>query len=228
MPQALQATRLLMFTGGLDSTVLAYSSVAGQSIRTRGIYFDLDRPPSPRERASLNVTSAALNMPLEIVDLRGITKNVLGHLPFALSVSPDLDFDPNGVRIYTAIARGGFASMLTLAAFYAHALGITQVALAILQPQITANPQIPGFLTQLSGALATLQPTLPSITFQLPYQGMTKANVVTAGQALGVPFEDTWSCHRYGEDHCGECVGCQSRKQAFTSAGIADPTTYVV
>lgn len=228
MPQALNATRVLMFTGGLDSTVLAYSTIAGQNIRARGIYFDLDRPPSLRERASINQTSAALNMPLELVDLRGITKNALGHLPFALNALPDLDFDPNGVRIFTAVARGGFAAMLTLAAFYSHALGISQIALAILQPQIAANPQLPGFLTQLSGALATLQPTLPAITFQLPFANMTKANVITAGQALGVPFEDTWSCHRYGEHHCGECGGCQSRKQAFVSANVADPTTYVV
>jgi 7-cyano-7-deazaguanine synthase len=228
MPQALQATRVLMFTGGLDSTVLAYSTIAGQNIRTRGIYFDLDRPPSPRERASINQTSAALNMPLEIVDLRGITKNALGHLPFELTSISDYDTDPNGVRIFSAVARGGFAAMITLAAFYSHAMNITQVALAILQPQIAANPQLPGFLTQLSGALATLQPSLPPITFQLPYSNMTKANVITAGQALGVPFEDTWSCHRYGEHHCGECTSCQSRKQSFISANVADPTTYVV
>ncbi|MFO7562372.1 MAG: 7-cyano-7-deazaguanine synthase [Enhygromyxa sp.] len=217
-----------MFTGGLDSTVLAYASIVQSSIRTRGIYFDLDRPPSPRERASINRTSKALDMAVEFVDLRRITTNVLGHLPFAMTAAADLDFDPNGERIPTAVARGGFASMLTLAAFYSHALDIDKIALALIKGQFIANPQIPTFLTQLSGALATLQPNLPAITFETPFSGMSKAQVITAGQALGVPFEDTWSCHRYGELHCGECVGCTSRKQAFTTAGVPDPTTYVV
>lgn len=222
------ATRIVLFTGGLDSTVLAYTSIVDQNIRTRGIYFDLDRPPGPRERASINRTSAALDMPIEYVDLRRITDNALGHLPFSLTASADLDFDPNGIRIFSAKARGGFASMLTLAAFYGHALDIDQIAVAILQSQISANPQVPSFLSGLSGALATLQPTLPSITFQTPFSAMSKADVIQAGATLGVPFEDTWSCHRYGEHHCGECVGCLSRKQGFIAASVADPTTYLV
>ena len=222
------ATRIVLFTGGLDSTVLAHTSIVDQNIRTRGIYFDLDRPPSPRERASINRTSAALDMAVEHVDLRRITDNVLGHLPFTLTASADLDFDPHGMRIPSAKARGGFASMLTLAAFYAHSLDIDKIAIAILEPQLNANPQVPGFLSGLSAALATLQPNLPSISFQLPYSTMSKADVIQAGAALGVPFEDTWSCHRYGEHHCGECVGCLARKQGFVAAGVADPTTYLV
>lgn len=42
----------------------------------------------------------------------------------------------------------------------------------------------------------------------------------------GVPVEKTWSCYQGGKIHCGECLPCQGRKEAFKMAGIKDPTKY--
>ena len=43
---------------------------------------------------------------------------------------------------------------------------------------------------------------------------------------LGVPFADTWSCYKGGASHCGRCGTCVERKEAFTLAGVPDPTQY--
>lgn len=64
------------------------------------------------------------------------------------------------------------------------------------------------------------------IRLHTPLQWLQKVGVVTLGDSLGVRFEDTWSCYKGEELHCGVCPTCRSRKQAFEAAGIADPTVY--
>lgn len=59
-----------------------------------------------------------------------------------------------------------------------------------------------------------------------PFMSNTKAQIVTAGTSFGVPYELTWSCYKGEEVHCGVCPTCRSRKDAFTQAGVADPTIY--
>lgn len=65
------------------------------------------------------------------------------------------------------------------------------------------------------------------IRLHTPLEWCTKAQVVALGDSLGVPFENTWSCYKGEEQHCGICPTCRSRKQAFEAAGVNDPTEYV-
>lgn len=59
-----------------------------------------------------------------------------------------------------------------------------------------------------------------------PFVSSTKADIVTIGTKLSVPYNFTWSCYK-GEDlHCGVCPTCRSRKTAFEAAEVEDPTTY--
>lgn len=64
------------------------------------------------------------------------------------------------------------------------------------------------------------------IRLHTPLEWLNKSGVVTLGNKLGVRFEDTWSCYKGDEFHCGICPTCRSRKQAFEAAEVVDPTTY--
>jgi 7-cyano-7-deazaguanine synthase len=59
-----------------------------------------------------------------------------------------------------------------------------------------------------------------------PFINQSKANIVTAGASVGAPFHLTWSCYKGGEKHCGKCGTCVERREAFTEAGLQDPTEY--
>ena len=59
-----------------------------------------------------------------------------------------------------------------------------------------------------------------------PLLNKSKSEVVKLGEELGVPFELTWSCYEGGQQHCGLCSACQSRKQGFNESNILDPTHY--
>lgn len=41
-----------------------------------------------------------------------------------------------------------------------------------------------------------------------------------------LPVEKTWSCYHENKFHCGDCIGCGVRKEAFKKAGIKDETVY--
>jgi 7-cyano-7-deazaguanine synthase len=67
-----------------------------------------------------------------------------------------------------------------------------------------------------------------AIEIATPLAGMSKADVIRLGVALGVPFELTLSCMSpAGGEHCGACSKCRERRQAFEAAGLADPASYV-
>lgn len=63
----------------------------------------------------------------------------------------------------------------------------------------------------------------------LPYQNMTKADIIDIGFKLNFPFEKTISCRatKYGGlIHCGRCYPCHSRINGFKEGGVEDPTDY--
>lgn len=68
--------------------------------------------------------------------------------------------------------------------------------------------------------------TYSTIRLITPFVFSSKADIVTKGHELAVPFENTWSCYKGEVFHCGMCPTCRSRKEAFQHAGFKDPTVY--
>lgn len=66
------------------------------------------------------------------------------------------------------------------------------------------------------------------IELKYPVIDMTKAQIVTRGAELEVPFELTWSCYKGGEKACGVCDSCKFRLTGFRDVGLKDPLEYEV
>lgn len=66
------------------------------------------------------------------------------------------------------------------------------------------------------------------IELETPLDTLTKAEIVTLGSVLSIPWAsvDTWSCYEGDTKHCGRCSSCRARRNAFASAGVPDPTAY--
>lgn len=90
------------------------------------------------------------------------------------------------------------------------------------------NWAYPDCTPEFVGSMANAIYTGSYFTVRLcaPFIHMTKAEIVTRGYQLGVPFIDTWSCYVGGDHHCGVCPTCRARKDAFRIARVEDPTTY--
>jgi 7-cyano-7-deazaguanine synthase len=57
-----------------------------------------------------------------------------------------------------------------------------------------------------------------------PLVDLSKAQIVTLAQEVGVPFGLTHSCYDPGPDGrpCGQCDACLLRARGFAEAGIED------
>jgi len=62
--------------------------------------------------------------------------------------------------------------------------------------------------------------------FWAPFLEKTKAEIVKLGASIHAPLDQTWSCYKGGILHCGVCGTCVERKEAFQLAGVVDPTEY--
>ena len=61
-----------------------------------------------------------------------------------------------------------------------------------------------------------------------PLIDLSKADIIRAGQKLGVDYSLTVSCYQADAEGraCGQCDSCRLRQEGFTTAGVADPTRY--
>lgn len=82
----------------------------------------------------------------------------------------------------------------------------------------------PEFIGAMSNAIYT--GSYYAIRLHTPIMWSSKTEVVALGDDLGVPWENTWSCYKGEEHHCGTCPTCRARKEAFCLAGVYDPTIY--
>ena len=60
----------------------------------------------------------------------------------------------------------------------------------------------------------------------VPLSGKSKEDVVRMGLEMRVPFQVTWSCYWDNAVHCGTCVSCRERREAFAKVGVEDPVEY--
>lgn len=94
-----------------------------------------------------------------------------------------------------------------------------------------ANWAYPDCTPEFVGAMAAAVyiGTYHRVRLVTPFIHSSKAAIVREGATqLWVDYKNTWSCYKGGKIHCGECPTCRARHQAFTSAGIFDPTEYAV
>lgn len=118
------------------------------------------------------------------------------------------------------------AIMLSIAFAAAASSGAAVVALAVSAIDNLTPDCRPEFLAAFEHMEQLALQGAADIRLEAPFMHKSKADIVTLGCELGVPFEKTWSCYVGDDVHCGTCLTCCERREAFELAGVADPTIY--
>jgi 7-cyano-7-deazaguanine synthase len=114
--------------------------------------------------------------------------------------------------------------LLAIAGAFAVSEGAGEIAYAAHAGDHAQYPDCrPEFIQSCAGTLAL---GTPDVLLSAPFQFLSKADIVREAARLAVPTELTWSCYKGGQRHCGRCGTCVERAEAFSLAGVPDPTVY--
>ncbi len=123
--------------------------------------------------------------------------------------------------------------MLSLALGWAEVLGANDIFCGVNAVDYSGYPDCrPEFIAAFQ-ALANLATKAgvegAGIRVHAPLQHLSKAQIASEGQRLGVDFGLTVSCYQADTEGraCGHCDACRLRADGFAAAGLADPTHYV-
>ena len=138
----------------------------------------------------------------------------------------------DGVPVTYVPARN--TVFLSIALGWAEVLGADDIFIGVNALDYSGYPDCrPEFIEAFESLanLATAAATEGGRRFRVraPLIGLTKAQIIERGIALGVDFSRTISC--YDPDAagaaCRRCDACLLRAAGFEAAGVADPTRYV-
>lgn len=215
---------IVICSGGLDSVTLAHF-VAAEHKLIGLISFDYGQ----RHRKEIDFAGECaerLGTKHLIVDISPIGALLSGSALTQGDVAvPDGHYAEDTMKITVVPNRN--AIMLAIAYGIGAARGAEAVAAAVHSGDHFIYPDCrPAFIEAFQTMQHHALEGLAEITLHTPFVTRSKADIVAAGNALGVPFARTWSCYKGGDRHCGRCGTCVERQEAFAIAGVADPTEY--
>jgi 7-cyano-7-deazaguanine synthase len=215
-----------VLSGGLDSTVMAYL-LRSQGYELTGVTFDYGQRHR-KEVAFAQRMAEGLGAQWQLIrlDAAGIDSVIGGSALTEAGIPvPEGHYAADNMRATVVPNRN--AMMLTIAYAAAASWDARAVAIAVHAGDHPIYPDCrPDFLAAFKAMEDLAMRGFHPIELLAPFTGMTKADIVRVGGDLAVPFEQTWSCYKGEELHCGACGTCFERREAFELAGVHDATAY--
>jgi 7-cyano-7-deazaguanine synthase len=217
---------IVVVSGGLDSVTLAHL-LARDGSELHLVSFDYGQRHRKElefaKRAATRLGAAWTMINLEAAGLTAILKG--SALTEATIQVPDGHYAADTMK--ATIVPNRNAIMLAIACAAAESNGADVVGVAVHAGDHFIYPDCrPEFINAFE-AMERVAMDRPGLRIEAPFINRTKADIVRVGQDLGVPFQETWSCYKGGEIHCGACGTCVERREAFRLAGVTDPTSYI-
>ena len=211
----------VLFSGGLDSAVLIASEIRQSPVQPVYVSVGFAWEEEERAIAARFLSSPSIKRRVNpLVNLQFDMRDLFTSAHWAVRGEPPA-FDTPDEDVFI---DGRNVILLSKAAVYMARSDISRVLIGPL----AGNPfpdATPDFFDAMSRALS-LGLAHP-IHIEAPLSTLHKADVVRKAVALGVPLELTLSCMQPANGlHCGRCSKCRERRDAFSEAGVQDPTPY--
>jgi 7-cyano-7-deazaguanine synthase len=213
---------LVLFSGGLDSTVLA-TQLKAEGAETRLLSIDYGQRHA-RELKRAEQIAKSLELSHQVLRLPD-----LGPLLGGSSLTDDNVELPEGhyaeESMKATVVPNRNMILLALAGGHALSIKFDTIAYAAHAGDHTIYPDCrPEFAHAMETALGLAD--WEKLSLHRPFVHLSKTDLVKKGAQLGAPLHLTWSCYAGREIHCGKCGTCVERKEAFALAKIPDPTEY--
>lgn len=204
---------VLLASGGLDSTVLAYW-LASSGIRFRCLFLDYGQHCASTELAALReILPSEFDGGIHIANI----ETLLTSSPSRLIREADL-----WQHAVTADDLSlPYRNLLFLSAGAAYAASIGAGALYSAFINSNHAREIDATKVFLDGVAGLLH-SVGSVRIEMPFREMSKIDVALLGLALGAPVATSYSCQISATVHCGSCPNCVDRIAALSAAAAAE------
>lgn len=222
---------IVLFSGGLDSTVLIYFLVKVLNIEIYPCYV-ADQPRSKKEiKRAKDILRELRKTNSHLVNKLYVFKNFsVGSWAYK-----NKELDKNNRELVNMIIdfRHQYAFMYSQILKQTKNIDIKTIICGITKDDSIYNPAQTLTAIRLQQQKLMFLSSNKNWIFFSPFaeegfkQLSTKKDLITLGNKLGVPLFKTWSCFKSGPFHCGKCGNCYIRKQSFIQAHVKDTTIYI-
>lgn len=214
---------VVLVSGGMDSVVVLYHAARIHEV-VAAVSFHYGSKHNDREIPFAKWHAENLGVRHMVMPLAFMGEQFESDLLKKGGPIPKGHYEEDSMRKTVVPFRNGI--MLSIAAGFAESKGAIGVVIATHSGDHAIYPDCREAFMRTMGEAIRLG-TYGQLEILRPFISMTKADIASRGQALGVDFSKTWSCYVGGQTHCGECGTCIERREAFLLSGVPDPTVYL-
>lgn len=219
-----------LLSGGLDSTVTSYiAKQQGYEIFPLSFSYG-QRHDKELKAAEIIAKSLSdkdhvfFNLNLSQFGGSSLFKTTKKQIP------TNTDVRSIGKRIPSTYIPARNTIFLSIALAYAETLDADAIFIGVTSTDYSGYPDCrPEYVKafQMMVDLATKKGVEHHpIHIEAPLLFLSKAQIITYGKKLNVPFHHTWSCYHGKLKACGKCDSCLLRLKGFQEAGLSDPLIY--
>ena len=214
---------VVLLSGGMDSVAAFYEAMSQHKV-VAAISFEYGAKHNHKELPFAAYHCRKFNIEHRVIPLNFVGELFKSDLLKSGGAIPDGHYEEQTMKSTVVPFRNGI--MLSIAAGFAESKDAAGLVIAAHAGDHAIYPDCrEDFMKAMADAVRL--GTYKGIKLLRPFITMTKAEIASRGQALGVDFAHTWSCYKGGTLHCGTCGTCVERREAFLVAGVADPTIYL-
>jgi 7-cyano-7-deazaguanine synthase len=217
-----QSKTVLIYSGGIDSTVLLYDLLnSGHDVQALSVNY------GQRHIKELDCAKSLcnqLNVEHHVADLTALNPLLSGSSLTSPHVQvPEGHYEDESMKATVVPNRNMI--LLSIATGWAMSTGASSVSYAAHSGDRAIYPDCREEFADAMNSVMEIA-GWDKVSLNRPFSSLNKADIVKLGDELGVPFEQTWSCYKGGQVHCGVCGTCVERREAFQLTGVTDPTIY--
>ncbi len=217
----LRMKTILIYSGGLDSTTLLYDLIAkGHQVKCLSINYGQKHK---KELCAAEYFCKKLDVKHECVDLSGITKLISSSSLTSDQEVPEGHYEEESMKATVVPNRNMI--MLSVAIGWAINEKFDNVAYAAHNGDHAIYPDCREEFAECVSQAAGLADWHPVKVIR-PFVNKSKTDIAKLAGELNVEIENTWSCYKGREIHCGKCGTCVERIEALQLSGVKDKTNY--
>lgn len=215
---------IVLLSGGMDSLLTLAIAIEQKEIPF-ALHINYLQNTQKKELAAYNDICDYYKLPEEqrlVIDI-----DYLAKIGGTSLINNEIIQEKNHTDIPNSYVPFRNANILAIATAWAEVINAKSLFIGASQVDYSGYPDCRQvFFDAFEKAINLGTKPETEIKIVTPLMEMTKADIVSKGIELKVPFELSWSCYFDNDKACGICDSCKLRLSGFNKLGIKDPIPY--